>query len=68
MGYELDQHVDWDRIWSVFDRLYAESDAQRRERQRRILSRFDQLWHPRVMARRLVDRCLQVFDGQASQP
>lgn len=58
MGYELDAGVDWPRIFGVFDRLVAETPEQRRDRQRRILSRFEQYWHPRVMAKQLVDRCL----------
>ncbi len=61
MGYELDQNVDWPRIWQVFDGLMAESQATREDRRRRIAERFQRLWHPQALARHVVDSCLRVL-------
>ena len=59
MGYELEQNVDWPRIWQAFDGLMTESQATREDRRRRIAERFQRLWHPQALARHVVDSCLR---------
>ena len=58
MGYEREDAVDWSRVWRVLDGLYSEPLAVRRERQRHIAARFEQLWHPRAFARYVVATCM----------
>ncbi len=55
MGYETEDAVDWSRVWAALDDLAHEPEHRRAERAAAIRRRFEQLWHPRALARYLVD-------------